>query len=207
MRVFSGRKGQGAAWQRRWVAWPFGVLLLLLGFLDGLLGALLVSVVVDDIKRRGPKQSPEPLGKGKLDRLVLRHLGGIGRGSCTPEHWGRSYHLAFDSFVQESPLRVALVQHTETTRYYVMVPDVGSTLSECCPSREIYRLRVGEGYEAFVFAATFGLGGFHTPEQAREAVMHERLGPPHGWLVGRDRVPATMPSPDDDGPDSIFGEP
>src|SRR5260370_5927243 len=78
MRVFSGRKGQGAAWQRRWVAWPFGVLLLLLGFLDGLLGALLVSVVVDDIKRRGPKQSPEPLGKGKLDRLVLRHLGGFG---------------------------------------------------------------------------------------------------------------------------------
>lgn len=137
---------------------PYSILLFLL-----VSGLTLIFWEIYQVKRHQ---------KQEKEQVVLHHIGWIGEDrSCTPEHWHRSYQLEFVTFVQMVPVPVALIQHTATTRYHMLVrAEWGDAMGLQCPTQEVYRIKVGDCYEPFVFLGTTDPNGYVTCEQAREAI-------------------------------------
>ena len=90
----------------------------------------------------------------KAQTCVLSHtyVSINSRGTCTPNHWHATYWLRFMALVEQEPLH-AIVQHTDTKRYHVMVQLPGEeplSCDDCCSAHEVFRAPVQEHYAYFV---------------------------------------------------------
>lgn len=98
--------------------------------------------------------------------------------SCTPDHWHRSYRFKSidvkkNEEVEQQGLLYAVVQHTETKRYHLMLHIDTSNVS-CDHTNgyhEVFALLIQGNYEHFVFLPNQNINGFVTAAYAREAVL------------------------------------
>lgn len=121
---------------------------------------------------QGTIQAP---GSNEPQTYVLYHpyIAVNMRDTCTPNHWHATYWLRFVAMVEQEPRR-AIVQHTDTKRYHVMVqlPVEGPLpCDDCYAAPEVFRLPVRDHYAYFVFAPHQDLDGFTTVEHAQEAAQ------------------------------------
>lgn len=111
-------------------------------------------------------------------RCVLYHpyVATKSRDTCTPNHWHSTYWLSFVTLI-ERKTRYAVVQHTDTKRYHLMMqlPEDQLSCDECCSSREVFRLPVQDSYAYFVFVPDQDLDGFLTVALAQEAAQSRSI--------------------------------
>ncbi|GHO82351.1 hypothetical protein KSZ_03570 [Dictyobacter formicarum] len=92
---------------------------------------------------------------------------------CKPNHWHATYWLRFVAIIEQEP-RCAIVQHSDTKRYYLMIQVSAEhplPCDSCIAPHEIYRLPVQDHYGYFVFAPQQGLDGFASLQHAQEAAL------------------------------------
>jgi hypothetical protein len=129
-------------------------------------------------------------------RCVLYHpyVATKSRDTCTPNHWHSTYWLSFVTLI-ERKTRYAVVQHTDTKRYHLMMqlPEDQLSCDECCSSREVFRLPVQDSYAYFVFVPDQDLDGFLSVALAQEAAQRRSIA---GDLARLLPEPATKPLQD-----------
>lgn len=107
--------------------------------------------------------------KSEPQRCILFHISVAtpSKDSCTPNHWHPSYWFAYVRLIEQETT-YAVVQHTDTKRYHLMVqlPDKHLSCDECYSSREVFRMPVQDHYAYFVFVPDQDLDGFMTGELA-----------------------------------------
>jgi hypothetical protein len=95
------------------------------------------------------------------------------RETCAPNHWHATYWLQLVAVVEQERV-VALVQHTDTKRYHLMVqlPEKGMlSCDDCFFTQEVFRLPVGDHDAYFVFAPNQDLDGFTMLQNAQVAAQ------------------------------------
>ncbi|GCE22250.1 hypothetical protein KDK_60500 [Dictyobacter kobayashii] len=101
------------------------------------------------------------------------------RNTCTPNHWHATYWLRFVTLIEQEPRR-AIVQHTDTKRYHLMIQvpvEHPLPCDSCITPHEIFRLPVQDHYAYFVFIPQQDLDGFASLQQAQEAAQTLSLPP------------------------------
>ncbi|GCE09141.1 hypothetical protein KDAU_64700 [Dictyobacter aurantiacus] len=105
--------------------------------------------------------------------LYHSYVSGNNRNACKPGHWQATYWLQFVEIIEQEP-RCAIVQHSDTKRYYLMTQIPAERplpCGSCIAPHEVYRLPVQDRYGYFVFASQQDLDGFASLQHAQEAAQ------------------------------------
>ncbi|BCL79661.1 hypothetical protein ccbrp13_21260 [Ktedonobacteria bacterium brp13] len=143
-----------------------------------------------DMQVTTPLSEPPHIDTSRGCVLFHSYVFGEARESCTPHHWHQTYWLRSVAILDQEPRR-AIVQHTDTQRYHLMVEiPVEKTLpcGDCLAPHEVFRLPVQDHFAYFVFAPQQDLDGFihaaHAYEAAQSLSMLHDL---HRLLPGAQR--------------------